>query len=286
MKRILTYSILVAFILLSACRKSDNPKIPTLIDVTVPLITKDAAGDGTISKDAPLDFKGKFVVDMYFKDGPQPSKFDVVVIKNGNKNNVQHIKDGITTFPTTVDVTGAQLTALFSAPIVLGDDFTVGIDVTTAAGQLFQAFPQPGNAQAYGAGLNGQPGASTTIDYIAVCPLDLTKFLGDATVIDNFFWEDTYPVTITSPSPNVLKVTGINNQPNVSVLVYVDPATYGAKVPAEIIDKDVSGYVGPYTNLKMDGKGIVDACNTVINLNIAWTVDQGGFGTGPFIIKK
>lgn len=285
MKNILTYTILVAFILLSGCRKSDNPKIPTLTAVSVPLIKKDVTGDGTISKDDPLAFKGKFSVDLYFKDGPKPAKFDIVVIKNGDKTNVKHIKDGITTFPSIVDITGQQLTTLFNKSIVLGDIFSIGVDVTTESGQLFEAFPKLGSAQAYGAGLNGQAGASTSIDYTAVCPLDLTAFIGDATVVDNFFWGDTYDVTITNPSPGVLKVLGINQQPDVFVLVYVDQATYAASVPAEIIDKNAS-YVGPYTNLKMDGKGVVNACNTSINLNIAWSVDQGGFGTGPFIIKK
>lgn len=285
MKRILTYSILVAFILLSACRKSDNPKIPTLIDVAVPLITIDGSADVTISKDNPTAFKGKFIVDLYFKDGPKPAKFDVVVIKNGDKTNVRHLKDGITTFPTSVDVTGQQLTTLFNSPIVLGDKFSIGVDVTTEAGQLFQAFPQPANAQAYGAGLNGQAGASTQIDYSAVCPIYIEQFLGTSTVVDNFFWEASYPVTVTNPSPGVLQIMGINQQPNVSVLVYIDSKYYTAKIPAEIIDAKPS-YVGPYTNLKMDGKGTVDACKISINLSIAWSVDQGSFGTGPFILKK
>ncbi|MEO6820163.1 MAG: hypothetical protein ABI204_10575 [Ginsengibacter sp.] len=286
MKRILTYCILAAFVLLSACRKSDNPNIPKLTAVSVPLITIDGSVDVTISKDDPLAFKGKFIVDEYFKNGPKPAKYDVVVIKNDNKDNVKHIKDGITTFPTSVDVTGQQLTTLFNAPIVLGDKFTIGVDVTTEAGQLFEGFPKLADAEAYGSGLNGQAGASTTISYSAVCPIYIEDFLGDATVVDNFFWGSTYPVTVTNPSPGVLQVTGVNEQPGVSVLIYLDTKYYTAKVPAEIIDKDVSGYVGPYTNLKMDGKGSVDACKLSINLSIAWTVDQGGFGTGPWILKK
>ncbi|MEO7044694.1 MAG: hypothetical protein ABI091_05255 [Ferruginibacter sp.] len=286
MKKILVFTIIAAFTFLSACRKSDNPNIPELTRVPVPLITKDASGDGTISKDDPAAFKGKVVVDLYFKDGPKPTKIDLVVIKNGNIANIQHLQDNITAFPTTVTVTGVQLSTLFGgSTIVLGDKFTIGANITTAAGQLVEAFPQGTNVIPYGSGLTGQPGASTQIDYIAVCPLDLNDFLGAATVVDNFFWGDTYPVTITSPSPGVLSVLGINQQPNVSVLVNINQATYAASVN-QIIDKNVSGYVGPYTNLKMVGNGVVDACNTQINLNITWTVDQGGFGAGPFIIKK
>ncbi|MEO9022472.1 MAG: hypothetical protein ABI237_08740 [Ginsengibacter sp.] len=290
MKKIITYCIIIAVTLLSACRKSDNPQIPELTKVPVPLITKDASGDGTISKDDPAAFKGKFVVDNFFKEGVNPKKVDIVIIKNGDNSGVVHFKDGITTFPTTVDITGTQLITLFG-PIVLGDKFTIGANITTQSGQTFEAFPNIKDSKGkyislYGAGINGLPGASTQIDYIAVCPLVIDDFLGAATVVDDFFWEDTYPVTITLSSPGVLKVTGINQQANVSVLVYVDDKTYAASVPGEVIDANVSAYVGPYTNLKMDGKGTVDACNNIINLNITWTVDQGGFGTGPFIIKK
>ena len=283
MKRILTYSILIAFILLSACRKSDNPKIPTLIDVTVPLITKDAAGDGTISKDNPLAFKGKFVVDMYFKNGPQPSKFDVVVIKNGDKTNIKHIKDGITTFPTTVDITGQQLTTLFNAPIVLGDVFTIGVDVTTAAGQLFQAFPQPAKAQAYGAGLNGQPGASTSIDYIAVCPYNINDFVGPATVVDNDFWEDTYPVTITLQGSDTYKVDGYVQTPGYSFLIKVNVATQTLTIAKQIYGPKLPGT--PYLNPAIEGKGVVDACKHQLVLSVEHTVSIGSFGPATVYIK-
>ena len=84
----------------------------------------------------------------------------------------------------------------------------------------------------------------------------------------------------------MLKVTGINQQPGVSVNVTLNAKTYVATVTGQIIDQDVSGYVGPYTNLKMEGKGTIDACNNALKLDIAWTVSQGSFGSGPFIIKK
>ena len=47
MKKIIIYSILTAT-LLSACRKSDNPKIPTLTRVPVPSLLKEASGSETI----------------------------------------------------------------------------------------------------------------------------------------------------------------------------------------------------------------------------------------------
>ncbi len=282
MKKLLTYTFIAAFTFLAACRKSDNPKIPELTRVSVPLITKDAAGDGTISKDDPAGFKGKFIVDLYFKDGPKPAKYDVVVIKNGDKSKVIHLKDNVTSFPTTVDVTGPQLISLFGSPIVLGDKFTIGVNVTSAAGQLFEAFPPGPNTITYGSGLQGQPSASTQIDYIAVCAFDINQYVGTATADDPYFWADTYPVTVTLSGTNVLKVTGINQTPTESVLITINPATLEATVPKQIIDPAPPFF--SYTNLSMTGKGTVDACNKKIVLNIDWNVTQGGFGAGPFTV--
>lgn len=290
MKRIITYSIIIAITLLSACRKSDNPNIPDLTRVPVPLITK-GDGDLTISKDDPAAFKGSFVVDNFFKGNSTPKKLDVVIIKNGDNSSVVHFKDDVTTYPTTLDITGAQLIDLFG-PMVLGDKFTIGANVTTESGEMFEAFPNVKTSlgiyiNPYGAGINNLPGASPQISYSVVCPIDLNAFLGAATVVDDFFWEDTYPVTVELASPGVLKVTGINQQPNSSVLININEGTYGASITKYIVGPgSVASYVGPYTNLTMDGKGSVDACKTEINLNIGWTVDQGSFGAGPWILKK
>lgn len=282
MKKILVFTIIAAFTFLSACRKSDNPKLPELTRVPVPLITKDLTGDGTISKDNPAGFKGKFIVDLYFKDGPKPAKFDVVVIKNGDKTNVKHIQDGVTAFPTTVNVTGAQLITLFGSAIVLGDKFTIGVNLTTAAGQFFEAFPPGPGSVAYGSGLINQPGASTQIDYIAVCPFDISQYVGPATANDPYFWEDSYPVTVTLEGTNGLRVKGINQTPSESVLITINPATLDATVTKQIIDPAPPFF--SYTNLAMEGKGTVDACNKRINMNITWTVSQGSFGAGPFSV--
>jgi hypothetical protein len=77
-------------------------------------------------------------------------KFDVVVIKNNDKTNVKVLKTDVTTFPTELTITGTQLATLFNAPIVLGDKFDIGVDVTTYTGAKFEAFPTIGNPYAAG----------------------------------------------------------------------------------------------------------------------------------------
>lgn len=286
MKRLLTYSIIIAITFLGACRKSDNPNIPDLTRVPVPLITVDEEADITISKDDPALFKGKFVVDNYFKEGSKPKKLDILIIKNGDNSSAVHFKDDITTFPTTLDITGVQLIALFG-PMIQGDEFTIGANVTTEKGEMFEGFPNAQDSRGkyvnpYGGGLNGLPGASTQISYSVVCPLIIDDFVGEATVVDPYFFEGEYKVTISKAEPGVLKVTGINEEPNVAILINLDGKRYTASVAGQI----VSDRYGPYHNLTMTGKGSIDACKNSLKLTINWTVDEGSFGDGDFIIKK
>ena len=224
MKKIVTYSIIIAITLLSACRKSDNPKIPELTRIPVPLITKDISGDGTISNDDPLAFHGKFNVDNYFKNDTKPKQLDVVIIKNGDNSKVIHIKDGVTTFPTSFDITGPQLVQYFGSPILLGDKFTIGANVTTQSGQMYEAFPTEKDSKGkyinpYGAGLTTQAGASVQIDYISVCPFNMNDFVGTDTLIDPDFWGATYPVTVTLIGTDTYKVDGYVQQPGASFLI-------------------------------------------------------------------
>lgn len=289
MKKILIYSIVAAVMLLSACRKSDNPKIPELTRIVVPLITKDAAGDGTISNDDPLAFKGKFNLDVYFKNEPLPKKFDIVIVKNGDNSKQKHFKDDITTFPTSFDITGPQLVALFGEPILLGDKFSIGVDVTTQNGQLFQAFPLATDSKGkyfspYGAGLTTQAGASVQIDYISVCPFDINDFVGEAMLADPTFWEDTYPVTISLIGTDTYKVDGYVQTPGYSFLMKVNLATQTVTIAKQIYGPTLP--TTTYKNPAIEGAGVIDACKHQINLTVTNTVSIGSFGPADITISK
>src|SRR6185437_2491440 len=143
MKKLLTYT-LASLLLIVSCRKGDNPRLPALSQVPAALITADPTGDATINvlSQATADaFNGKFKVDLYFPNGAKPAKFDIVIIKNGNAAIVKPLTAGVSTFPTTLTVTGVQLRTLFNAPIVLGDQFTIGANITTTDGKFYPAFP-------------------------------------------------------------------------------------------------------------------------------------------------
>ena len=151
MKTIILYSILLSVFatVFTACRKDDVETPPADPRFPLPLLTKDTTGDDTIPGRDPASFLGKFVIDMYYGTAVKPQKVDIVVIRNDNKTNVKTIKANVTTFPTSIQVTGTQLTTLFDSTIRLGDKFEIGADVTTINGQKFEAFPLTGNP--YGA---------------------------------------------------------------------------------------------------------------------------------------
>src|SRR6478672_10601851 len=118
MKKIVLYSLLP--LLIVACRKDDNPKIPDLVRVPVMKLAPVANSDGSIDVAGnPAIFKANFDVSMLFPEDVKPSKVDVVVRKNG-AGAVKVIKADVSTFPTNVQVTGQQLIDLFGT-IVLND---------------------------------------------------------------------------------------------------------------------------------------------------------------------
>lgn len=162
MKQSIIFSFLTLLLLFS-CRKEDNPQMPDVIGVPLPLLTKVATTDQAISAQNPAAFKGSFVVDVYFKQHA-PQKFDIVVMRNGEKGSAKKIQENVTTFPTTVEITGQQLAALFNTTISAGDSFDFGADVT-ANGQTFQAFPLVG--EPYGSGVANLPGSSTRVKYVS-----------------------------------------------------------------------------------------------------------------------
>lgn len=277
------YSIVYSFLILLmaiGCRKDDNPKIPDLVRVPTPLIKKDASADAVISAEKPLEFTGKFVVDMYFKNDIPPQKMDVVIRKNGTA--VKVFKEGITTFPTTIEVTGTDLQTLFGAVPVLGDKFEIGVDITTRDGFKAEAFPAVGNP--YGSNVGIQPGGSISTNYSVVCPFDINDFVGDAVIEDPGFWEATYPVKVTLEGTDTYKISGWIEDPNYFIRVKVNAAALTATIATQVYTQSYPGL--PYTNWTTEGDGVIDACKKELVMTLDNYVDQGSFGTQTIILRK
>ena len=282
MKQIKILILLIAgMAAFSSCRKSDNPKLPALTRFSnEPNLQKLAGSDQVISAQNPAGFTAKFTVDVYFKTEPPPQKYDVVVIKNGNTGNVKTLQANITTFPTTVTVTGTQLETLFGSPIVLGDKFDIGVNIVANDGKQYEAFPSTGAA--YAAGVSAQPNESPSIRYEAVCKYDPAIYqgafkasdeFGDAdgativlTKIDETHFSFVYP-SVLNPVPIVVTVNA-----NTNAAAVAGTQTIGSRWDPAFGYPNNSTYVDPsVTSLS----GSVSPCDQSLTLQVVWGVQKG-----------
>jgi len=154
---ILTVLIFGTVIALTACSKDDGP-IPKNIGIEdVPAMTMNTEPQKTNNLDTirfgnPTAFAGKFKVAMVFPTAAKPTKVDIVVRKNGAATNVKLFKADVSTFPTSLTVTAAEIATLFGAPIALNDNYDFAPDIY-ANGKKYEAFPAVGLGS--GAGVTG-----------------------------------------------------------------------------------------------------------------------------------
>ena len=284
MKKIILLTLLFCGLALmfAACRKDDVPP-PADLRFPLPLLTKDTTGDEFISGKDPSSFLGKFIVDMYYGTAVTAQKVDIVVIRNDNKTSVKTIKADVTNFPASIEVTGAQLTALFDSTIRLGDKFEIGADVTTINGQKFEAFPVTGNP--YGADTAALPGSMFSIVYVAGCVFDIASFNGWYTVVGNTLeYNDGDSIEVMPGDGNTILITAWPHPNPVLGLVFhrwpmiviVDPVTYEVTIPIQGVGEYCCGGPGVYTF--EEGSGIVSPCGDRISLMVSL---DAGYNYGP-----
>ena len=293
MKKLLIYSF-AAMSLLASCTKSDNPKLPDLAQVPPPLITVDASGDQTISAQDPTSFSGKFKVALYYPSAAKPKKFDIVVEKDGDPTNVKTLKSGVTSFPTDMTVTGAQLTTLFG-DIVLGNSFTIGANVTTQDGTVYPAFPTSG-AAAFPAADFAAPGFSPTVTYSAVCKFIMTDYGAIGSTQTYNVIQDDWDGEVGSPTPATVPVTIIDDThlsfvfgpAKAKVIITVNPIVNSVAVTKTVIGD--YGDILPYGNVTMNdspgASNYVAPCDLIISINPEFTVSLGSFGNAQIVLQK
>ncbi len=290
MKKIIIYSFCLFSVaaFFTACEKDVNGKLPELTRFPLPLVAKVAGSDQVISAQDPNSFSGKYSVGLYFPTDAPPKKFDVVVIKNNDNTNVKVLKTDVTTFPTELTITGSQLAALFNAPVVLGDKFDIGVDVTTYTGAKFEAFPAVGNA--YAAGVAAQPGASTFVRYEAVCQYVPAAYQGPYEVVTDE-WGDYAPgdivqLTMVDATHFSFKYLAAGALP---IVVTVNAVTNAVTVPKQVYG---SGYPPgwPYGNISCESvpsvENFVAPCAGTFSVILKHTVAAGSFGEAKIVLKK
>jgi hypothetical protein len=213
---------------------------------------------------------------------------DVVVVKNSDKDNVKTIMADITTFPTTVNITGQQLIDLFGEPIELGDRFEFGADITTQNDEFFSAFNPLGNA--YGSGVGNQQGAQTSVRYEAVCTYiaaDYGSGPTDFEVISDE-WADYAPGTVikvnvidentlsfqyaaANPKDIIIKVNLASNETSVEKVIYGDYGSF-TDLAAESVANSADNFVSP--------------CEKTISVRLNHSSPAGNFGDATIVLKK
>ncbi|RFS22463.1 hypothetical protein DVR12_11690 [Chitinophaga silvatica] len=288
MKKIITSILILLTVVTSfySCRKNDNPKLPEGIQTGVfPLLTQDPNGDELIQD--VTAFSTAFTLGLYYPN-PVPQKMDLQVIMNGNYQVVKTLQANITSFPTKINVTGTQLAQLFGLTpdqVAVGDDFTIGPDVTLQDGTVIHAFDYYLDGTTvvpispYGADALNNPGANTTLTYAKVCSLDIDSLAnvgngGQLLVQDPDLVEATYPVTATV-TDSIIKLKGYSEMPNMVLTIRVIPKSQTLVVDKQFLGPTIDGY--SYTNWNVVGTGTVNACNNTMTLKLTFSVDQGSF---------
>lgn len=298
MKKFLYISLLFSLVVVSACRKSDNATLPDGIAyLNQPQITKVEGGDPAILDTDPLSFSSKVSVDLYFKKSEKPDHLDLVVIKNGDASNPRVLQSGISTYPTEVEISGQQLTELFGAEIVSGDQFDIGANLI-AGGKTYAAFIDIEGGLGFGPGVLNQPDASPAVRYSAICGFDIDAFIGDGNfVVVEDAWADYapgQPVTVTKIDDNSFSIESAVPGVFEDLIVDVDPGDNSATAAPQLIADEatlasVYGGGGAYGSLTLSTGGAVSAsfvnpCDDEIQLNVQYVLSKYG-NQGAYVLK-
>jgi hypothetical protein len=291
MKKSIIFSFLAAMVLF-ACRKSDNPKIPELTEVPVPKLTAVANSDQAIDvANNPANFKANFDVGMLFPEGTKPQKVDVVVRKNGT-GAAKVVKADVTTFPTNVQVTGQQLINLFG-PIALGDFFVFATDIYLTNGLKIEAFPATGVQ--FSGGTANIPSSAPTLKYTAICKYDPTIYQGDFKVeVDD--WADFSAgdiITLTKVSDNSFSWIDPFARNPVPIIVTVNTGSNAVTIAKQLVGTSWVYSANPATypnpTIKTTGpNNFVSPCEKSVTMSLDYGVNGvngGTFGGGPYVLK-
>lgn len=291
MKKNILLLTLVASVLFVGCKKDDGPIAEadgvTLDRVPLVRITKVTGFTADIIPSTIATYQGQIKVEPLYASDQLPEKVDLVIIKNGDKNNIKVLKAGVT-LTSTVTFTGPELVALFGT-IVTCDAFQVGVDIYFK-GKKYLAYP-PGGVGNGGATDANQPGYSVLLNYNTKVEYDPTIYKGNFVVISDGWGDyaagDVVPITQQSPTSFSFEYPAAGALP---IIVVVDPATLATSVA-----KQVYGTLGyppgwPYGPISCQSvasaDNVVAPCTKTWGVTLSHTVAAGGFGSFTIKMRK
>ena len=283
----LTLGLMIAF---AGCKKDDGGVRSSVVIKDVPVVSTkiESTGSQAIDMLNLAGFSGKFKVDIYFPGAKPPDKVDIVVRKNGSNANVKVMKKDVTTLPYSLTVTTADIAALFGVAVALGDTYDFAPDLYVGVNK-FEAFPVTGVGN--GPGIIAYPLYSDFARFAAICAYDPAIYEGDFVVVSDAFGDFTpgeivkftkvsnnsfsfINPYVTSPLPIIVTINTLNNQATIAKQKVGNAFTWQL------------AYTNPNMAVSASATSVVAPCSKTITLAIAYTVDQGSFGTFNLVLKK
>lgn len=297
-KYIMNVLLFASLLVYTGCSKNDgfiDKDYLNLLDgIPVVSVKIDGTGSQAIDLTNLNSFTGKFTVSLNFPDQPAPSKVDVVVRKNGVNTSTKLFKAAVSSFPSTLSITAAQLQTLFGTPIALGDRYDFGVDIYIANGTKYETFPA--TASGYASGPVNQFNYSQFARFTAICAYDPNIYQGNFVVVSDL-WADLSPgdiVPLTKIdathfsfvySPASAGGTLINAVP---VIVTVDPASNTPSVSLQTVGTgwtyDLTQPVKVQTTASLNN--VVSPCAAEVSLNLNWTQGTGSYTGAVLKLKK
>ena len=283
----LTLGLMIAF---AGCKKDDGGVRKSVVIKDVPVVSTKIESTGSQAIDLLnlAGFSGKFKVELYFPGATPPDKVDIVVRKNGSNANVKVMKKDVTTLPYSLTVTSADIAALFGVAVALGDTYDFAPDLYVGVNK-YEAFPATGLGN--GPGIIAFPLYSDFARFAAICAYDPAIYEGDFLVVSDGFGDfspgEIVKFTkisnssfsfinpyVTSPLPIIVNINTLNNQATITKQKVGNAFTWQL------------AYTNPNMAVAASSTSVVATCSKTITLAIAYTVDQGGFGTFNLVLKK
>ena len=283
----LTLGLMIAF---AGCKKDDGGVRSSVVIKDVPVVSTKIESTGSQAIDLLnlAGFSGKFKVELYFPGATPPDKVDIVVRKNGSNANVKVMKKDVTTLPYSLTVTTADIAALFGVAVALGDTYDFAPDLYVGVNK-YEAFPATGLGN--GPGIIAFPLYSDFARFAAICAYDPAIYEGDFVVVSDAFGDFTpgeivkftkisnssfsfINPYVTSPLPIIVNINTLNNQATITKQKVGNAFTWQL------------AYTNPNMAVSASATSVVAPCSKTITLAVAYTVDQGSFGTFNLVLKK
>ena len=282
----LTLGLMIAF---AGCKKDDGGIRSSVVIKSVPVVSTKIESTGSQAIDLLnlAGFSGKFKVELYFPGATPPDKVDIVVRKNGSNANVKVVKKDVTTLPYSLTVSAADIAALFGVAVALGDTYDFAPDLYVGVNK-YEAFPATGLGN--GPGIIAFPLYSDFARFAAICAYDPAIYEGDFVVVSDAFGDFTpgeivkftkisnssfsfINPYVTSPLPIIVNINTLNNQATITKQKVGNAFVWAS-------------YTNPNMAVAASSTSVVAPCSKTITLAVAYTVDQGSFGTFNLVLKK